>query len=74
MSVIRPGMKVIAGRWKGTVWRLHRGHCISIADDCWFDYKVHPISQVTVVRGMALAPHGDIVQQRIRRSWQQTVH
>ena len=67
---------MISGKWKGTVWKLDRGHAISIADDCWFDYRVHPIRDLTFVRGVALAPRGDIVQQRMARSWTRadTIH
>ena len=74
--MVRIGMKVVSGRWKGTIWKLYRDHAISIADDCWFDLKVHPVEQITVVRGIALAPGGDIVRQRIARSWQasDTIH
>lgn len=72
--MIRIGTKVLAGKWTGTVWKVWRGHAFSIADDCYFDFRVHPIRDLTFVRGVALAPRGDLMRQRIQHSWNQTVH
>jgi hypothetical protein len=54
--MIRVGMPLQAGRWRGHVAALYRGHAVSIADDCYFDFKVHRLADIVVAKGIALAP------------------
>lgn len=73
-DVLRIGMPVQCGKWRGRIWKIRDGHVISLETGgpggLVVDYKVHLVGDLTVVKGVAHAPRTDLARRRIARSWE----
>ena len=73
--MLREGMAMRVGLWKGRVWRLFKGHCVAIQHmpngGVACDYKIVPLADVAVRRGVAIAPAAaELVNRRVAASWE----
>jgi hypothetical protein len=70
--MIRPGMPVKSGKWRGFVWRIYKGHVLALEDTVpHCDFRVYPIADVRISKGCVVAaPAGEAAKRRIAKSWE----